>query len=183
MTDPDGVARREALKRVAVSLRAGGLRFALAGGYAAWALGGPEPSNDVDFVVAEADAEDAMTALAEAGLEVRRPPEDWLFKVVSDGALVDVLFRIAGVPVGDAMLGRAVEQEVLSVSMPVVDATDLLVGKLAGAQRARLRPVQGAAHRPRPAREDRLGARRGRDGVERHRRGLPVPPAPDRGGP
>jgi hypothetical protein len=62
---------------------------------------------------------------------VLHPPEDWLFKVRSDGALVDILFRIAGIPVDDGMLGRAHEQEVLSVRMPVVDATDLIVGKLA----------------------------------------------------
>jgi hypothetical protein len=131
VSDPDGAARREALKRVAVTLRLGGVAFALAGGYAAWALGGPEPSNDVDFVVAETDADHAASVLADGGLDVRYPPEDWLFKVASDGAVVDILFRIAGIPVGEEMLGRAHEQEVLSVAMPVVDATDLLVGKLA----------------------------------------------------
>ncbi|MDD7931561.1 nucleotidyltransferase [Actinomycetospora straminea] len=128
---PDGVGRREALKRVAVALRTGGIGFALAGGYAGWALGGPEPENDVDFVVAEADAERAAEALTAAELDVRHPPEDWLFKVYSDGALVDVLFRLAGVSVDGELLARAREQEVLSVAMPVVDATDLLIGKLA----------------------------------------------------
>jgi hypothetical protein len=131
VSDPDGAARREALKRVAVTLRLGGVAFALAGGYAAWALGGPEPSNDVDFVVAETDADHAASVLSDGGLDVHHPPEDWLFKVASDGAVVDILFRIAGIPVGEEMLGRAHEQEVLSVSMPVVDATDLIVGKLA----------------------------------------------------
>ncbi|GAA4798007.1 hypothetical protein GCM10023200_37940 [Actinomycetospora chlora] len=131
VSDPDGDARREALKRVAVTLRHGGVAFALAGGYAGWALGGPEPSNDVDFVVAESEADHAATVLGDGGLEVLHPPEDWLFKVRSDGALVDILFRIAGIPVGEDMLGRAAEQEVLSVAMPVVDATDLIIGKLA----------------------------------------------------
>jgi hypothetical protein len=131
VSDPDGEARREALKRVAVTLRHGGVGFALAGGYAGWALGGPEPDNDVDFVVAEDDADHAASVLADGGLDVRHPPEDWLFKVASDGAVVDILFRIAGIPVDEAILGRAHEQEVLSVSMPVVDATDLIVGKLA----------------------------------------------------
>ncbi|MEJ2890480.1 hypothetical protein [Actinomycetospora aeridis] len=131
MSDPEGAGRREALKRVAVTLRAGDVGFALAGGYAGWALGGPEPDNDVDFVVAEADADRAASVLGEAGLDVRQPPEDWLFKVYTDGAMVDVLFRLAGETVDDELLGRAVEQEVLSVSMPVVDATDLVIGKLA----------------------------------------------------
>jgi hypothetical protein len=128
---PPGAGRREALKRVAVALRGGGVGFALAGGYAGWALGGPEPEKDVDFVVTEAEAEKAATVLAEAGLDVRYPPEDWLFKVYSDGALVDILFRLAGESVDEELLGRATEQEVLSVSMPVVGATDLIIGKLA----------------------------------------------------
>jgi hypothetical protein len=128
---PDGSGRREALKRVAVALREGGVGFALAGGYAGWALGGPEPANDVDFVVTQAEAGRAAEVLAESGLDVRQPPEDWLFKVYSDGALVDILFRLASEPVDDALLSRAVEQEVLSVKMPVVDATDLMIGKLA----------------------------------------------------
>ncbi|GAA4931915.1 putative nucleotidyltransferase-like protein [Actinomycetospora succinea] len=131
MSDPDGAGRREALKRVAVSLREGGVGFALAGGYAGWALGGPEPENDVDFVVTETDAGRAAEVLAAAGLDVAHPPEDWLFKVYSDGAMVDVLFRLASETVDDELLGRAVEQEVLSVRMPVVDATDLIIGKLA----------------------------------------------------
>lgn len=131
MTGPGGAARREALKRVAVTLRGGGVAFALAGGYAGWALGGPEPENDVDFAVAEAEADHAASVLADGGLEVLHPPEDWLFKVASDGADVDILFRIARLAVDEAMLGRAVEREVLSVSMPVLDATDLIIGKLA----------------------------------------------------
>lgn len=131
MSEPGGEQRREALKRVAVALREGGIGFALAGGYAGWALGGPEPENDVDFVVAAAEADRAAAVLADAGLAVRQPPEDWLFKVDSDGAMVDVLHRLASEPVGAALLDRAVEQEVLSVRMPVVDATDLIIGKLA----------------------------------------------------
>jgi hypothetical protein len=128
---PDGSGRREALKRIAVALREGGVGFALAGGYAGWAQGGPEPSNDVDFVVAKDEAGRAAAVLTEAGLDVRQPPEDWLIKVYSDGALVDILFRLASEPVDHALLARAVEQEVLSVKMPVVDTTDLVIGKLA----------------------------------------------------
>src|SRR4051794_24966398 len=46
---------REALKRAASALKADGPPFALAGSYALWVHGGPEPSHDVDFVVAEED--------------------------------------------------------------------------------------------------------------------------------
>ena len=120
---------REALKRVAVALKDVEVPFALAGGYAAWALGGPEPDHDVDFLVTEEHVERTKEELARRGLQVDQPAEDWLFKVHCDGATVDVLHRGSGRPVSEA-LDAAREQEVLSVWMPVLGATDLLTAKL-----------------------------------------------------
>lgn len=54
---------REALKRVAVVLKEAGVPFALTGGYAVWARGGPESVHDVDFLVAADDVEQAVEAL------------------------------------------------------------------------------------------------------------------------
>ncbi|WP_270888191.1 nucleotidyltransferase family protein [Pedococcus sp. 5OH_020] len=121
---------RTALKAVAVALKESGLPFALTGGYAVWALGGPEPDHDVDFIVAEQDAAEAVRVLADKDFDVVQPPEDWLFKVYLDGALVDVIFRAAGRSAVREDLERAVPLEVLSVQMPVLPATDLIVGKL-----------------------------------------------------
>jgi hypothetical protein len=119
-----------ALKRTASALKQSGLLFALAGGYALWAHGAPEPEHDVDFMVTEDDAERAVHALTDAGLNVRRPPEDWLFKVATDGVTVDILHRAAGEPITAELLQRAQTFEVLSVRMPVLDATDVLSEKL-----------------------------------------------------
>jgi hypothetical protein len=124
------MAQREALKRVAVRLKELGRPFALSGGYAAWARGAPEPVHDVDFDVAAEDAPDLFAGLQEAGLDVRQPPEDWLFKVFTDGAMVDVLHRRGGRPLTRADLDDAEVVEVLSVQMPVVSATDYLGAKL-----------------------------------------------------
>ncbi len=121
---------REALKRTAVALKQGNIAFALGGGYAGWALGGPEPEHDVDFLVAEQDAEQAERVLADAGLRVEHPPEDWLFKVYYGDAMVDVIFRVVGTPVEPALLQRTQELDVISVHMPVLNATDLLATKL-----------------------------------------------------
>ncbi len=123
-------ALREALKRTAVALKQGGVGFALGGGYAGWALGGPEPEHDVDFLVAEPDTVRAEQVLAEAGLRVEHPPEDWLFKVFDGSAMVDLIFKTAGEPVEQEMLDRALDIEVLSVRMPVLSATDLVVTKM-----------------------------------------------------
>ncbi|AIY17178.1 nucleotidyltransferase family protein [Pimelobacter simplex] len=121
---------REALKLVAVALKEGEVPFALAGSYGLWARGGPEPDHDVDFVVAEEDAPRAEGLLAERGLNVVRPPEDWLFKVFVDDAMVDVIFRIGGRPLARAGLADADEIEVESVRMPVLGATALMSHKL-----------------------------------------------------
>lgn len=130
---PDEVRRnlREALKLVAVTLKDGGAPFALTGGYALWARGGPEPDHDVDFMIAEPDVPQVMARLADQGLQVVQPPEDWLFKVFVDDAMVDILFRTAGVPVTRSRFDDADELEVESVAMPVLSATTLIADKLA----------------------------------------------------
>jgi hypothetical protein len=121
---------REALKRVAVALKETGIPFALIGGYAVWARGGPEPDHDVDFLVADADASKAAQMLADAGFKVEHPPEDWLFKVYTDDSMVDVIFRDSGFPAERDVVREADEIEVLSVAMPVLSATELLVQKM-----------------------------------------------------
>ena len=117
---------REAMKRVAVALKDTGMPFALAGGYAAWARGGPEPGHDVDFFVLEEDVPGAVKALEDAGFRSEQPPEDWLVKVFYDGAMVDLIHHPYGAPVTGEMLARAHERDVHSVSMPVLGATDLV---------------------------------------------------------
>lgn len=125
-----GVDLREALKLVATTLKEGGLPFALAGGYALWARGGPEPEHDVDFVVAEDDAARAAEILAGKGLRVEQPPEDWLFKVWVGEAMVDVIFRTNGESMTRDTLAEVDAIEVESVRMPVLQATVLMVHKL-----------------------------------------------------
>jgi len=121
---------REALKRVAVALKRTGIPFALIGGYAVWARGGPEPDHDVDFMVAATDADKTAALLQEAGFTVEHPPEDWLFKVFTDDSMVDVIFRDSGDAAERAVVEEADELEVLSVEMPVLSATEVVVQKL-----------------------------------------------------
>jgi hypothetical protein len=121
---------RDLLKRTAVALKQEGVPFALCGGYAAWVRGAPEPDHDADFLVPEADAERAAKALADAGLNVIDPAEDWLTKVVGERSFVDVLWRTCGHPVETDLIDRAEVLPVLSVQMPVLAATDIVVTKL-----------------------------------------------------
>jgi hypothetical protein len=130
MVDEARRGLREALKVVAVALKEGDVPFALAGGYALWARGGPEPDHDVDFVVSEEDAGPAARLLAGHELLVVDPPEDWLFKVYVGESMVDVLFRPNGGPMRREVLADVDELEVESVRMPVLSATVLMQHKL-----------------------------------------------------
>ena len=121
---------REALKAVAVALKESEAPFALMGGYAAWARGGPEPDHDVDFLVAAEDAHELEHLLADQGFSVVQPPEDWLFKVFVESSMIDIIHRVSGEPARRSDVERATPLEVLSVEMPVLPATDLMVQKL-----------------------------------------------------
>jgi hypothetical protein len=125
----DQAGLREGLKRVAVLLKESGRPFALTGGYAAWVHGAPESGHDVDFLVRPEDAAEVSAYLAEHDLDVEQPSEDWLFKVRTDGVVVDLLHRTNGTT-PEAALARAGEVAVLSVEMPVIDPTDLVAEKL-----------------------------------------------------
>jgi hypothetical protein len=128
MTDID---LRDALKRAASALKAHGPDFALAGSYALWAYGGPEPVHDVDFVVAEPDTEAAALTLEKAGFRIERTPEDWLFKVcVDEQFVVDVLHRLNGTPVDAGVIAGAGVLDVLAIRMRVLSPTRVVTEKL-----------------------------------------------------
>ena len=84
-------------------------RFALAGSYALWAVGAPEPSHDVDL---------------------EHSPDDWLFKARTSDSVVDVLHRINGERVERATLDCAEERDVLAIAMPVLPPTMVVIQKL-----------------------------------------------------
>ena len=80
--------------------------------------------------MADDDVDAARAALAEAGLDVQQPAENWLFKAYHHGQLVDVIFRMVGEPVTHEQLARADQLEVLAVRMPVLPATDIISAKM-----------------------------------------------------
>jgi hypothetical protein len=81
-------------------------------------------------VVAEDDTELAAATLAEAGFDVERTVEDWLFKAHLDGAVVDVLHRLNGVPVDGVLLDAAEQFDVLAIRTPVLAPTAVVIQKL-----------------------------------------------------
>jgi hypothetical protein len=121
---------RLALKTAASALKESGIAFALAGGYALWVHGAPEPDHDVDIVITEDDVESAADCLRQAGFEIERPPEDWLFKARSNGAMVDVLHRLNATPVDAELIGDAEPQEVLGLHIPVLRPGRVMTSRL-----------------------------------------------------
>jgi len=120
----------DALKRVAAILRDGDVEFALGGGLAAWARGGPPTEHDVDLVLCESDADPALRLLDEQELPTERPPEGWLVKTWIDGVLVDLIYRPAGLTIDHDYLSSCDEMSVAAVRMRVMPVQDIFVTKL-----------------------------------------------------
>ncbi|MDT9683989.1 nucleotidyltransferase family protein [Streptomyces sp. TRM76323] len=122
----------EATKQVAGILKAGGHRFALAGSVAAYAHGVPASlQHDTDFAILREDEEAVTRELQNAGIRVRKPPEDWLIKATCRGEEIDLIFELARRPVTQELLARAQVLPVDSVHMPVLAPTDLMGSQLA----------------------------------------------------
>jgi hypothetical protein len=120
----------ETLKRAAAALRGADVPFALAGSVAAWARGGPSPCNDLDFAIAEADADRAERALSDYGMRTERPPEGWLLKAWDGDVLVDLIWDLEGLEEPEQLLARAEELSVHAVRMPVLAIDDVVVSML-----------------------------------------------------
>jgi hypothetical protein len=118
------------LKIAVAALRDGGIPFMLGGSLAAWARGGPEPQNDLDFMVRPRDAEAALATLERVGMRPERPPEEWLFKAWHDQVMIDLIFSPSGLSVDDESLARADTLSVMAVATPVMALEDVLVTML-----------------------------------------------------
>jgi hypothetical protein len=127
---PEDGSLLETVKKAAVELKRAEIPFALCGGWAAYARGGPRSEHDADFALQEQDVPRALDVLEKAGFSVADPPEDWLAKVYDGEHLVDLIYRLSGQAVTGDMVSGCEQLEVGSVAMPVLSATDLVIAKL-----------------------------------------------------
>src|SRR4051794_31396228 len=119
-----------ALKRVAATLKAADIPFALGGSFAVYAHGGHSSDHDVDFLLREQDKDAALKALADVGFRTEQPPEDWLVKVYDEDRMVDLIYRPVESPVTDETLHDTEQISVEAIYMPVISATRLMIHKL-----------------------------------------------------
>ncbi|WP_066363113.1 nucleotidyltransferase [Herbidospora mongoliensis] len=118
----------DTLKRAGSGLKEVGVRFALAGGCAGYARGAAPSLHDVDFALVEEDVPLALKTLENMGFRTERPPEDWLVKAFDEeGVLVDLIFQLADRPVTPEMINRATMINTAALSVPVLEATDLVI--------------------------------------------------------
>ncbi|WP_062350065.1 hypothetical protein [Herbidospora yilanensis] len=118
----------DTLKRAGSGLKEVGVRFALAGGCGGYARGAAPSLHDVDFALVEEDVPLALKTLGNLGFRTERPPEDWLVKAFDEeGVLVDLIFQLADRPVTPEMIGRATMINTAALSLPVLEATDLVI--------------------------------------------------------
>jgi hypothetical protein len=120
----------ETLKLAVATLREHNVPFALGGGLAAWARGGPITQNDLDLMVKPEDADRALNALAAAGMRPERPPEEWLYKAWHEDVMIDLIFYPSGLEITNEVLDRADVVSVAAVSTPVLALEDVLVTML-----------------------------------------------------
>jgi predicted nucleotidyltransferase len=120
----------EAMRRAAATLRDAQIPFALAGGLAVWAHGGPDTDHDVDFILKQEDVDRALEALEKDGFTSEKPPEGWLVKVYDGDCMIDLIFEPSGMTVDDGILQRADEMDVYAIRMRVLSVTDILATKL-----------------------------------------------------
>ena len=105
--------------------------FILGGGLAAWARGGPKTDHDIDFLIKPDDADAAVAAFADAGWEIERPPEGWLYKAWHEnGGLVDLIFNPSGGPITDEIIEGAPVLEVMALRIRVFSLEDVMTSKL-----------------------------------------------------
>ena len=131
MPEPTTDELVEALKAAAGVLQDAEIPFALGGGLAVWARGGPKSEHDVDILLRRSDADAALAALERLGFRVERPPEGWLYKAWHEnGTLVDLIFDPAGGEVDAERIERAPVLEVMALRVRVSSLEDVLTSKL-----------------------------------------------------
>jgi hypothetical protein len=123
-------AIEETLKRAVAAFEEADIPFLLGGSLAAWAHGGPETRNDLDFMIKRDDADRALEALAAAGMKPERPPEQWLVKAWDGDVLVDLIFSPQGMDITDEVIQRGDLMTVFAIDLRVMSLEDVMTTKL-----------------------------------------------------
>jgi predicted nucleotidyltransferase len=111
-----------------------GVPYAVMGGIASSALGRDRWTHDVDVFVRRQDAGELLRRYAEAGFDVERRDEAWLYKAWRDQVMVDLIFEVGAgatepIDFDEEMRARVREVTFEGVRMPVLSPEDLVIIK------------------------------------------------------
>jgi predicted nucleotidyltransferase len=120
----------EVLRDVLAALDADGIPFMVIGGVASAVWGRPRYTRDIDVLVRPHDAKRALEVLESAGFATQETFDNWLYKGVKEGVIVDVLFQSSGgIYLDEEMLERCRPRELHGITLPLAAPEDLIVMK------------------------------------------------------
>ena len=113
------------------ALEGSGVPYAALGGLASAVYGRQRWTHDADFFVRERhDAGVALEHLRAAGFATQETDDNWIYKGIKRGVLVDVLFKAKGdIYYDEEMIARTQRREFKARTLPVIPPEDLIVIK------------------------------------------------------
>jgi hypothetical protein len=101
------------------------------GGLASAVYGRQRWTHDADFFLRDRhDASTALRFLRRAGFETQETDENWIYKGIKRGVLVDLIFKAKGdIYYDEEMIGRTQRREFKGLTLPVIPPEDLIVIK------------------------------------------------------
>jgi predicted nucleotidyltransferase len=118
------------LREATEALAAADLPYCVIGGVASAVHGRPRWTYDIDLFVRPEDAAHSLEALGAAGFLTDEKDDNWIYKAIKHGVLVDVIFKARGdLYLDEDMIGRLVATEFRGVALRIAPAEDMIVIK------------------------------------------------------
>ncbi|MGH2794786.1 MAG: nucleotidyltransferase [Actinomycetota bacterium] len=121
----------DVLDEAVAALESSSVPYAALGGLGSAMYGRQRWTHDADFFVRDRhDAAIALEHLHEAGFATQQTDENWLYKGIKRGVLVDVLFKAKGdIYYDEEMIARTQRRDFKGRTLPVIPPEDLIVIK------------------------------------------------------
>lgn len=140
ISDPqiEQTQRHAVLRESVQALSDAGIPFLAIGSIAGTLLGEADwdhEEGDVDFLVLEQDVVRAQDCLVDQGFSRQNAIEKWLLKAGKHDVVVDLIFELyGGVRLDQDMLARAVQREMVGVTIPVMPPEDYAISQAMSAR-------------------------------------------------
>lgn len=118
-------------KKATDRLEDAGIDYLVFGGIAVWGYGRRRWTRDIDLLIRQREAKDALKALAQAGFETEETDDRWLYKAVLDHASIDLIFQAKGeITLTSELLERRRNVEIDNYNFTIMDPENLVLVKI-----------------------------------------------------